>query len=306
MEGEGLKFLAGLILLLFLLIVPILLIISFWKIFKKANQPGWASIIPVYNLIVLINIGGKSGWLILTLLIPIVNIVTLIIILNDLSKAFGKGFGFTIGLIFLGFIFFPILAFGDSEHESSTKNNQSNFPNIPSQLSNITNQQNSNSSTQKPPTILSDYVKPGLLGKIYTLFFMDDCVVFVKTGSGSTSIASGQRAFHGGAGATANIMGAFGTLLDFRNSQNRSNNAAAMASLDAASMVAAHKHNFLYKYNEIQLVEIKEPGMIGEMKVTVHANGEKNTFRISNASKSTSQYSFNIFNQFIPNKILLK
>lgn len=138
MEGEGIKFLGVLILIPFLIVVPILMIISMWKIFNKAGQPGWASIIPIYNIIVVINIGGKSGWWFLTLLIPLVNIVTLFIILNDFSKAFGKGFGFTLGLFFLGFIFFPILAFGDSQYvgfrsnfnnlNSSNQTNQSTFP----------------------------------------------------------------------------------------------------------------------------------------------------------------------------------
>jgi hypothetical protein len=138
MEGEGIKFLGVLFLLLFFFIVSILMLISMWKIFNKAGQPGWASIIPIYNIIVVINIGGKSGWWFLTLLIPLVNIVTLIIILNDFSKAFGKGFGFTLGLFFLGFIFFPILAFGDSRYvgsmtnynnlNSSNQTYQSNFP----------------------------------------------------------------------------------------------------------------------------------------------------------------------------------
>jgi hypothetical protein len=129
MEGEGIKFLGVLFLLLFFFVVSILMLISMWKIFKKAGQPGWASIIPIYNIIVIINIGGKSGWWFLTLLIPLVNIVTLFIIFNDLSKAFGKGVGFTLGLFFLGFIFFPILAFGDARYfDNSNQINLSTSP----------------------------------------------------------------------------------------------------------------------------------------------------------------------------------
>jgi len=94
-------------------IIGIIEIIGLWKIFIKAGKPGWASIIPIYNLIVLLEIIGKPLWWFLLLLIPCVNIVFVVIIVNRLSKSFGQGVGFTIGLIFLGFIFYPLLGFGD-------------------------------------------------------------------------------------------------------------------------------------------------------------------------------------------------
>ncbi|HCQ30731.1 MAG TPA: signal peptidase I [Flavobacteriales bacterium] len=98
------------------LAVIILMIASMWKIFTKAGQPGWASIIPIYNIIVLLKIVNRPVWWIILLLIPIVNFITMIIVLNDLSKSFGKGVGFTIGLILLPIIFYPLLAFGDAEY----------------------------------------------------------------------------------------------------------------------------------------------------------------------------------------------
>lgn len=96
------------------LIVWLICIISYWKIFTKAGKPGWASIIPIYNTIVIIEIVRKPVWWILLLLIPIVNIVYAIWLTNLLSKSFGKSEGFTIGLIFLPIIFLPVLAFDKS------------------------------------------------------------------------------------------------------------------------------------------------------------------------------------------------
>jgi len=86
--------------------------VSLWFVFKKAGEQGWAAIIPVYNILIAIKIAGKPWWYILLLLIPIVNIIIGIMILHGISKNFGKGGWFTVGLIFLRVIFFAILGFG--------------------------------------------------------------------------------------------------------------------------------------------------------------------------------------------------
>lgn len=93
----------------FLLIV--LMVASWWVIFQKAGKPGWAAIIPIYNCIVLLEIVKKPWWWIFLLLIPIVNIVIMIIVYDRLAKSFGKESAFTVGLVLLGIVFFPILAF---------------------------------------------------------------------------------------------------------------------------------------------------------------------------------------------------
>lgn len=93
-----------------------LMIASTWSIFLKAGQPGWASILPIYNVIIFLKIIGKPWWWLILMLIPIINIVIIITVYHNLSLSFGKDGGYTIGLIFLGFIFFPILAFGDSKY----------------------------------------------------------------------------------------------------------------------------------------------------------------------------------------------
>ena len=94
------------------IIVGFILLAAFWKIFAKAGQPGWASVIPIYNVLVLLRIVGKPYWWLFLLIIPGVNIVLLIMLTHGLSKSFGKGTGFTLGLMVLSFVFYPILGFG--------------------------------------------------------------------------------------------------------------------------------------------------------------------------------------------------
>ncbi len=103
--------------LLFQLGIIVLVIYSMWKVFEKAGKPGWAAIIPVYNVIVMLDIVGKPWWWIFLLLIPLVNLFVSIYIGILMAKSFGKGTGFGIGLALLGFIFYPLLAFSDAEYQ---------------------------------------------------------------------------------------------------------------------------------------------------------------------------------------------
>ncbi len=99
------------------LIIAIIVIASLWKLFSKAGQPGWAAIIPIYNVIVWLNVIKRPIWWIILLFIPFVNIIIMIIMDIDTAKAFGKDVGFGIGIIFFPYIFLPILAFGNSEYQ---------------------------------------------------------------------------------------------------------------------------------------------------------------------------------------------
>ena len=98
------------------LAIVVLMIASMWIIFGKAGKPGWACLIPIYNIIVMLQIVGKPWWWLLLMLIPIVNFVIIIMVLYLLAKVFGKGAGFFIGMLLLGIIFLPILAFGDAKY----------------------------------------------------------------------------------------------------------------------------------------------------------------------------------------------
>ena len=99
------------------LLIALLLIVAMWKVFTKAGQPGWASIIPIYNLYVWCKIVGRPWWWILLMLIPFVNFIVGIILCIDMAKSFGKGAGFGIGLALLGIIFWPILGFGSAQYQ---------------------------------------------------------------------------------------------------------------------------------------------------------------------------------------------
>lgn len=103
--------------IIFCIAIAVLMIVAWWKIFTKAGRPGWASIVPFYNLYVEFEIAGMNGWLFLLLLVPIANIVILIMLYIKLAQVFGKDAGFTIGLIFLNMIFLLILAFGSAQYQ---------------------------------------------------------------------------------------------------------------------------------------------------------------------------------------------
>lgn len=107
---------AGVIGIVYLVFIA-LMVVCMWKVFTKAGEPGWASIVPIYNIVVLLKISGKPWWWLLLLFIPFVNFIIMILAMLGLAKNFGKGGGFAVGLVFLGFIFFPILAFGDARFQ---------------------------------------------------------------------------------------------------------------------------------------------------------------------------------------------
>ncbi|MEY2880639.1 MAG: hypothetical protein RLZZ15_3019 [Verrucomicrobiota bacterium] len=101
---------------LLLVAIIVLVIAGIWKTFGKAGHPGWAAIIPIYNVYILLKIAGRPWWWMLLFLVPIVSIVISIMMSIDVAKAFGKGAGFGVGLALLGFIFYPILGFGDATY----------------------------------------------------------------------------------------------------------------------------------------------------------------------------------------------
>jgi glycopeptide antibiotics resistance protein len=98
------------------LVVIVAAIAGMWRTFTKAGKPGWAAIVPIYNLVVLAEIAGKPVWWGLMLCIPCVNFIFLFLLMIPLAERFGKPAGFGIGLALLGFIFFPILGFGNAQY----------------------------------------------------------------------------------------------------------------------------------------------------------------------------------------------
>jgi hypothetical protein len=102
--------------LIAILAMVVVIIAALWKVFTKAGQPGWASIVPIYNAVVLLKIVGRPLWWLILFLIPVVSLVMAFIVYIDLAKSFGKGAGFGVGMVLLGFIFIPILGFGDARY----------------------------------------------------------------------------------------------------------------------------------------------------------------------------------------------
>ncbi len=107
---------AALFMILWLAVV-VLLIAALWKVFDKAGKPGWAAIVPIYNLIVLLEITGKPMWWIILMFIPFVNLIVLAMVDLSLAQSFGKGVGFGVGLLLLPFVFLPMLAWGPGSYQ---------------------------------------------------------------------------------------------------------------------------------------------------------------------------------------------
>ena len=110
------------------LVIAILQIIAMWKIFKKAGEPGWMAIIPIFNLVTLFKISGLSPLLVLVYLagfIPVIGpIACLVLTIYQaicLSRSFGKTSSFTVGLVLLAPIFYMILGFGKAEYVGTVK-----------------------------------------------------------------------------------------------------------------------------------------------------------------------------------------
>lgn len=115
-EATGIFAGIGAIFIIIYLAIIILMIASMWKVFEKAGKPGWAVLIPIYNTYIMIQIVGKPTIWLLWCLIPCVNFVFAVWLYNLMSKSFGKEEGFTVGMILLPFIFWPILGFGSAKY----------------------------------------------------------------------------------------------------------------------------------------------------------------------------------------------
>lgn len=100
------------------LAIAVLLIASMWKMFTKAGEKGWASIIPFYNAYVEFRIAGLNPWLFLLLLIPFVNVIVSIWVSIKLGTQFGKSIVWSIFLLILfPFIGYPMLGFGSATYQ---------------------------------------------------------------------------------------------------------------------------------------------------------------------------------------------
>ncbi len=99
------------------LTLSIFMFVALWTVYVKAGRPGWAILVPFYNLYVFLKIAGKPGWWLILLCLPLLNLIFGILALAGLAQNFGKGAGFVVGLLFLPVIFYPMLAFGSAVYQ---------------------------------------------------------------------------------------------------------------------------------------------------------------------------------------------
>lgn len=134
--GWAFLFLVFFVALVVGLIIALIVAISLWKIFSKAGKPGWTAFIPLYSYYIEVQIAGLPVWYFIVGCIPValalasitipyegntvislVYVATYCVVVYNLAKRFGKGVGYTLGMIFLPFIFYPMLAFGDAVYQ---------------------------------------------------------------------------------------------------------------------------------------------------------------------------------------------
>lgn len=139
--------------MLFWFIILIFMIICMWKIFKKAGKNGWEAIIPIYNIIVLLQIVELPIWYIVLFVIPFANVYVIFKIYIELAHKFGKSTSFGVAMVFFGIICFPILAFGNSSYNNNNginyHQNQSNNIQTSQQYNQINNNNQNQSMLQQ-------------------------------------------------------------------------------------------------------------------------------------------------------------
>jgi uncharacterized membrane protein YhaH (DUF805 family) len=116
LQSDGAGAAIMLVVWLFVLALSIVSIAGMWKVYAKAEQPGWGALIPIYNVYLMLKIAGRPGWWLLLFMIPFVNWIMAIVVSIDIAKSFGKGAGYGLGLAFLSFVFYPLLGFGDEQY----------------------------------------------------------------------------------------------------------------------------------------------------------------------------------------------
>ena len=109
--------LAGGVTMIVMLVIFAVCVAGVWKVYAKAGQPGWAALVPIYNLYILMKVVGRPGWWLLLCLIPLINFVIFILVALDLAKSFGKSAAFgVIMLLLLSPIGFLVLGFGSARY----------------------------------------------------------------------------------------------------------------------------------------------------------------------------------------------
>ena len=117
--------------LLMLLVCGLLILAAQWRVFEKAGESGWKSVVPIYNYYVLMEISGKPGWWCFLLPVPVVGLGSHFLAMLALSERFGRSPVFGVGLVFLPMFFFPILAYGGSQYGVGQETLEFTFAEVP-------------------------------------------------------------------------------------------------------------------------------------------------------------------------------
>ena len=116
-----------------LLAFVVLMFASIWKLFAKADKPGWACLVPLYNIIVWLNIVGRPWWYLFFLVFPVTAVVLWAIMAFGTARSFNRGILFALGVTFLPFIFIPIVGLGGSEYIGGMGPSYRRGPKLPQQ-----------------------------------------------------------------------------------------------------------------------------------------------------------------------------
>ena len=112
---------AGAFWLVIVVVLLVLYTVACWRVYEKARKPGWAAIIPIYNIYVLLKIIGRPTWWLLLYLVPFVNAIVHIIVSIDLATAFRKSAVFGVLWLWLFPVGYLVLGFGDAKYKGVPK-----------------------------------------------------------------------------------------------------------------------------------------------------------------------------------------
>ena len=115
-DGDTLSIIFSIGFLLVSLLITVVTLAGIWQIFVKAGHSGWKSLVPLYNVILWLQIIGRPWWYLVALFFPGVNVILWLIIAFGTARSFGRGILFALGVTFLPFIFIPIIGFGQAAY----------------------------------------------------------------------------------------------------------------------------------------------------------------------------------------------
>ena len=140
----------GVVLMVIILVVALVCLTANWKIFTKAGKPGWAAIVPIYNIVVFLQIIGRPGWWVVLFFVPFVNMIISVLMSLDLAKVFGKSSVFGIIALWLFPVGYLVLGFGKAKYlgPGSDHTSSSNPPPAPAMS---TSESQIPSAPQAPP-----------------------------------------------------------------------------------------------------------------------------------------------------------